>query len=93
MSMAEIYNVDRLLADYKTRRRNYFHLSQLQQVNPGIEIEIKTIIKALNCYRQQLMDAIDVEFTGIFYQGKEQPEKQDLPQVPKEDEKESNGHS
>ena len=74
MSMAEIYNVDRLLGEYKTKRRNYFHLSQLQQVDPGIEIEIKTVIQALNCYRQHLMDDINVIQVGKKYVAAEKPD-------------------
>lgn len=67
MSIAEVYNIDRLLAEYKAKRRNHIILVQQQQVNPGILIEIKTIIKAFICYRQHLMDELNIIEDGRKY--------------------------
>ena len=85
MSMGQIYNTDRLLAEYRTRRKQYLIQSQQQQVDPGIDVELLTVIKALKCYRQHLMDEINIVKVGRKYVPKEKVKRPQYPNTDKVD--------
>lgn len=69
--MGEIYYIDRLIIEHRADLRKFIIRSQQERFSPAIEVRIKTLITALKCYRQSLMDELGIVCDGKKYKPKE----------------------